>query len=125
MHAKTMHTPADADWAKSLYDQRFKRIKEADDSPQQSDKLGRAKAALLATLDELTDAHAVLAMATRRVATNVSCFDRKLRHVRHTCAERAMLAAFMGPDTLAATLQRTGVSTHEAFVTRRELRRRA
>jgi len=44
---------------------------------------------------------------------------------RRCKVEDALMATFYGPDTLAAALHRTGVATHAAFVTRRELRRRA
>jgi len=45
--------------------------------------------------------------------------------VRQRNVEDALMAVFSGPDTLAAALRRTGVATHQAFVTRREMRRRA
>lgn len=46
--------------------------------------------------------------------------DERLRHV-----EDAMTAIFTGPDTLEAALRRSGVATHHAFITRREMRRRS
>lgn len=57
-HAETMHTQPDAYWAKSLYNMRVQRIMKTNNSPQRRAKLGRAKAALLATMNELTDDHA-------------------------------------------------------------------
>lgn len=40
-------------------------------------------------------------------------------------AVKGLAVVFPGPDTLEAALQRTGVAYHSAFLTRRELRRRA
>lgn len=39
--------------------------------------------------------------------------------------EDALTAVFTGPDTLEAALHRSGVATHQAFITRREMRWRS
>lgn len=109
-HAQHMHKPADVERAQSLYALRVKPIMKTDTSPLQHAKLNRAKAALLATLDDNQDNHAVQLLATRREAINMSCTDVKLKEERHARSERAMLATLTGPDTLEAALQRTGAS---------------
>ncbi|OSX78708.1 hypothetical protein BU14_0103s0051 [Porphyra umbilicalis] len=58
--------------------------------------------------------------AIRRRFSGASTLDARRRKV-----EDALMAVFSGPDSLAAALRRTGVHTHQAFVTRREMRRRA
>jgi len=44
---------------------------------------------------------------------------------RRRKVEEALMAVFAGPDSLAAALRHSCVHTHQAFVTRREMRRRA
>lgn len=58
----------------------------------------------------------------RRGSVNRRFSDAKDLGARHLRGEDVLMAAFAGPDTLEAALRRTGVATHNAFVTRRELR---
>lgn len=64
-------------------------------------------------------------LAARPAAIQASGANGAVQQTRIPRAESVMTAAFTAPDTLAAALQRTGVAEHHAFVTRRELRRRA
>jgi len=58
--------------------------------------------------------------AIRRRFGATASVDARRRKV-----EDALMAVFTGPDSLAAALRRSGVHTHQAFVTRREMRRQA
>jgi len=58
--------------------------------------------------------------AIRRRFGATASVDARRRKV-----EDALVAVFTGPDSLAAALRRSGVHTHQAFVTRRERRRQA
>jgi len=74
--------------------------------------------------------HAAEEFAVKRFGFQLGAIKRRFLatpglDARRRKVEDALMATFYGPDTLAAALRRTGVATHAAFVTRREMRRRS
>lgn len=115
-----MARPADAGWAQSLHQFRVTHI--TDENPSWAGaKLAHSRDSPVTTLNGLgkddCGAHPLGLLPAVVPSPGASAFPSR--------EERSMIASLAEPDTLAASLQRTGVAGHHSFVTRRDQRQRA
>lgn len=123
------HTaPAASDRPASVWEGRTRggtrRVHFASTAPTPTTSAQRSFPALLAfrSKEEQED-YAVRLFGMR--CSQINKDSHSHREGRLQQAEDAMTAIFTGPDTLEAALRRSGVATHQAFITRREMRRRS